>query len=262
MSQNQDKDCLSDRKKIRKRVYLDAQAASGFKIGDWAKVLGGAVKGTGWEGDWDLIKQSMIGKVFRIDAIDDAGIRLVYPQMTPSGQPGHPLTCYFPYFVLEKRAKPKPPILKERPILFNSDMVRAILSGKKTQTRRPLWNSGQACKCPWEKGQRLWVRETFAPADDTDNPRHIYRADGVSLPPERKRWIPSIHMPRETCRIILEVDDVRQETLAKITQDDAASEGFPDRNSFLAAIRKMYPRLRNEDSTVWVITFHVISQES
>lgn len=106
------------------------------------------------------------------------------------------------------------------------------------------------------------MRETFAPTGDPDSPRYIYRADGASLPPERKHWIPSIHMPREASRIILEVDDVRQELLAKITHDDVASEGFPDKKSFLATIRKMYPRLHYEDSKVWVITFHVVPQEA
>lgn len=131
--------------------------------------------------------------------------------------------------------------MKERPILFSAPMVRAILSGTKTQTRRIYrpkagyprqdgeilpdgsgymgWDEGP---CPYgAAGDRLWVRETWA---SDDGRAAWYRADGethnAGLP-----WRPSIHMPRWASRLTLEVTGIRVERLQDISEEDAKAEG-------------------------------------
>ena len=131
--------------------------------------------------------------------------------------------------------------MKERSILFSAPMVRAILGGRKTQTRRPVKNLGFVPGighvlngsddssewpdfCPHGKtGDRLWVRETFL--QDTEG--FIYRADG-DFEGNAKilgGWRPSIYMPRWASRILLEVTNVRVERLHDISEEDAIAEG-------------------------------------
>lgn len=134
-----------------------------------------------------------------------------------------------------------PDVVKERPILFSGPMVRAILDGRKTQTRRvvkpqPIWvydcsvpvlttdaDPNAAIRCPYGvPGDRLWVRETFG-----RQWRHgfIYRAD-VETPIPAGGWEPSIHMPRCASRIMLEVTRVCVERLQNISEADAQAEGI------------------------------------
>src|SRR5688572_22676571 len=125
--------------------------------------------------------------------------------------------------------------VKERPILFSCEMVKAILEGRKTQTRRIITRmclTGNGPQdfvdgsCPYGKpGDRLWVRETWAGRTDVDGKtdpekaRHyaMYRADGGDPKDPLEwhdyggRWISPIHMPRWASRITLEVVDVRVE---------------------------------------------------
>lgn len=145
---------------------------------------------------------------------------------------------------------------KERPVLFSAPMVKALLAGIKTQTRRVVKNpnvigivenGGQPgyMLCPYgAPGDRLWVKESHAliwpgadPPDDPRDNRVEYRADtdGVSPPGEwpldqRKdpacpRWRPSIHMPRWASRLTLEVTGVRVERVQDISEEDARAEG-------------------------------------
>ncbi|HFF8969403.1 hypothetical protein [Serratia marcescens] len=139
--------------------------------------------------------------------------------------------------------------MKERPVIFNGEMVRAILDGRKTQTRRALnWKRQPYTEmaerddgslwpwaedgerggdiwfsCPFgEVGDRLWVRETFG---DCGN-RLVYRADTEDgAASQVKRWVPSIHMPRWASRITLEITGVRVERLQDISEADAIAEG-------------------------------------
>jgi hypothetical protein len=149
-----------------------------------------------------------------------------------------------------------------RPIIFSAPMVRAILDGRKTQTRRvikpqpgsPIWcdtelaegfirdrgRNMQPIKCPYgQPGDRLWVRET---ARARCYGRHrgkvtwielCYRADdGIGrFDRESEKpfkwthtWTPSIHMPRWASRITLEVTGVRVERLQEISVRDAGAE--------------------------------------
>ena len=149
--------------------------------------------------------------------------------------------------------------MKERPILFSAPMVRALLAGTKTQTRRIIkpqhlaffnqdaaamlsdWNERPL---PYGKtGDRLWVREAWglhAYGDDTDWLKggctamdlddHViaYRADWGPLQ-DGCHWRPSIHMPRAASRITLEITGVRVERLQDISAADARAEGCPDK---------------------------------
>ena len=145
-----------------------------------------------------------------------------------------------------------------KPILFNTDMVRAILEGRKTVTRRVVkpqlvecpalkmynddiwriewWNVNEfhSTKVPYCIGDILYVREAFClfDADHVNNGvKYAYKADAT---PESERarkdfgykWRPSIHMPREVARIFLRVTDVRVERLQDITEEQSILEGF------------------------------------
>lgn len=146
--------------------------------------------------------------------------------------------------------------MKERPIRFSAPMVRAILEGRKTQTRRVVkpqpvidrtWLGGWkhetrkattalgspliANACPYgQPGDRLWVRETWAPRTLGAWPlmdqhmKPIYRAS-EDRPEWKQIWKPSIHMPRWASRITLEVTGVRVERLQDISEADAIAEG-------------------------------------
>ena len=158
--------------------------------------------------------------------------------------------------------------MRERPILFNGAMVRAILAGQKTQTRRvakgvaavhartgealaDVDSAGPRVQCPFgQPGDRLWVREAHAIF-----PTHgQHRADGERWGPwsglpttispmggeiayyregfDRSgpgRWRPSIHMPRWACRLVLEITAVRVERLQAISTQDCLAEGITTR---------------------------------
>lgn len=124
---------------------------------------------------------------------------------------------------------------RERPILFSSPMVRALIAGTKTQTRRVV--KGEWIVCPYGgPGDRLWVRESHWWFKDEHDPVTgyyppkltaedvEYRADGER--PGRS-WRPSIHMPRWASRITLEITGVRVERLQEISEADARAEGAP-----------------------------------
>lgn len=148
--------------------------------------------------------------------------------------------------------------MKERPILFNSEMVRAVLEGRKTQTRRVIkpqpekvgWNEGifykgdywtaLTGKCPYGKvGDRLWVKEDIRVNDYFDC---FYEADSGSVDPKTEdgTWtgikvpyddeyvgiIEAKHIPRKLSRITLEVVSVRVERVQEITHQDIKAEGI------------------------------------
>lgn len=144
------------------------------------------------------------------------------------------------------------------PILFNAEMVRAILDGRKSYTRRlvkhdveSVLNSpyhkahpevedkqiiSKLCNPPYQPGDILYVRETWCglPVNEAGHfrgyPIYYYRADG-DLRPEgwRGAWHPSIHMPKEAARIWLKATDVRVERLQEMKPVDVIKEGaYPD----------------------------------
>jgi hypothetical protein len=126
--------------------------------------------------------------------------------------------------------------MKEHPILFSTEMVKAILEGRKTQTRRvitpqpnhdvssDLIRSHLTCRLG-ESGDRLWVRETFMLFPKVGGGiDHIhYKAD---YPTDTVYWQPAIFMPRKYSRITLEIIDTKVEQIENITELDAIAEGI------------------------------------
>lgn len=148
-------------------------------------------------------------------------------------------------------------------MLFNADMVRAILGGKKTVTRRLVkpqppkdfpychledddlfyWTTRdgdddmmdwypsyeRGIKPPYHPGDILYVRETWG----FDKHIWLYKADFSAEDLDKLkgllRWFPSIHMPRKAARIFLRVTNVRVERLQSISRDDTVAEGAPCR---------------------------------
>lgn len=118
-----------------------------------------------------------------------------------------------------------------KPILFNTAMVRAILDGRKTMTRRVAKNPAMPiCR----KGDILYIRETWCKSPFTNH--YIYRADGDEgiftqsydgeiMNDTTWKWHPSIHMPKVAARIWLKVTHVRLERLHDITNGEILKEG-------------------------------------
>ena len=110
--------------------------------------------------------------------------------------------------------------MKSHPILFSAPMIRALLAGTKTVTRRmsKQWLKVRA-------GDEFWVRETWKHRTFGMASGAWYRADGhIDIP--GWPWKPSIFMPRKYSRITLEAtEDARLERLHDITEEDAKAEG-------------------------------------
>ena len=168
--------------------------------------------------------------------------------------------------------------MKEHPVLFSTEMVKAILKGRKTQTRRvikpqPYFDNGlydqgwiweglhhndetdlkklivMSGKCPYgQVGDRLWVREAFCNLCP-DEQGFCYKADREHNPASdlcAAEWKPSIFMPRWASRTTLEITGIRVERLQEITHEDAIAEGA----EFMPAAK-----LRKERLTVPQIVF-------
>lgn len=156
-------------------------------------------------------------------------------------------------------------MMSEKPIIFSTPMVQAILAGKKTQTRRVMksppsdgyhmrqcpngkwyafsdktlkfnlngrieeckWRSTSPYKPKYQPGDILWVRETWACIEGTSD-FYAYKADDAEVEQFIDKWKPSIHMPRAAARLFLKVVNVRCERLQSITDGDCCSEGMLD----------------------------------
>jgi hypothetical protein len=160
-----------------------------------------------------------------------------------------------------------------KPIIFSGPMIRALLEGRKTQTRRVMkppygifesvGGELRPMHIKVSPGDRLWVREAFADMtlelgqpweqynaetrlyERETNPFVWYRADGE--PPDvgdgrplPARWRPSIHMPRWASRITLIVTDVRVQRVQDISEEDAIAEGVPTNNDYAGSFAKEY----------------------
>lgn len=151
-----------------------------------------------------------------------------------------------------------------KPILFNTEMVRAILDGRKTVTRRVVMPQPKAAlfpmpdsmcwpgcfanaeepmvyRPPYKSGDILYVRETWAEMPYG----FVYRVDGEE--PDGwdcdDRWRPSIHMPKEAARLFLRVTDVRVERLQDIDYEGCKAEGIWD--DYKTTSQKYHDNLAN-----------------
>jgi len=195
--------------------------------------------------------------------------------------------------------------MKEKPILFSTPMVKAILSGKKTQTRRvikpqpdkddpcigyttiegfqtapdlyeEIWaqtEEGESVqlKPRYEKGDILWVRETFT---DTNQGGYIYKADpmfdGCGPGDISWKWKSPRYMPRKAARIFLKVKSIRIEQLQEMSNMDARSEGVNPYHygvggeSYIKPFAELWNSLNSKrgfswesNPYVWVIKFEL-----
>lgn len=150
--------------------------------------------------------------------------------------------------------------MKFIPILFSTPMVQAILENRKTQTRRVIKNIsieenkhgsfnykakgfggtnipkedlscdflGISSLCKYNIGDILWVRESFhyvLDSETLDFLNYDYKADREYYNKTGK-WKPSIHMPKDACRLFLQIKDRRVERLLDISEKDAKAEGI------------------------------------
>lgn len=187
-----------------------------------------------------------------------------------------------------------------KPILFNTDMVKAILDGRKTVTRRypfqmpdgynrinGLYRDGEDRLCAifqctdpedptieevyarYQQGDILWVRETWAKSMAGT---FMYRADDKAIMVER--WHPSIHMPREAARLFLRVTNVQVEQLREMVLADVLMEGVHEAESYEDTWRLWHQTWNSTIKTpdldrygwqanpwVWVIKFERISKK-
>lgn len=156
-----------------------------------------------------------------------------------------------------------------KPILFNTEMVRAIMDGRKSCTRwlvkpqpdekhtfplgfvtdstekkevgcfgfgiNEYGGSIQYAKPQYQSGDILYVRETWGhPISLNSDKQYVFRADKIvesGFKNDSHIWHPSIHMPKKAARIWLKVTNVRVERLQDMTDDDAEAEGCFDYTS-------------------------------
>lgn len=149
-----------------------------------------------------------------------------------------------------------------KPILFNMKMVREILDGRKSCTRRivkhdvgAILNSpyhrenpdvddkqiiSKLCIPPYQPGDILYVRETWKKAPNGYYYYEDWQKNDIA---DITKWHPSIHMPKEAARIWLKVTDVRVERLQDITEDGAKAEGAIDNRGFIHSPENEYDRI-------------------
>ena len=190
--------------------------------------------------------------------------------------------------------------MKIKPMIFNSEMVEALLDGRKTVTRRPAKDmsfsenmgfqvgkwcygigatlkdtmnnciSAKASKCPARVGDLIYVRETFRLFDNSDE---CGCSEFCGCPPTGtpiyfathndgdSKWKPSIHMPRWASRLTLKVTDVRIEKLNDLRKsDEQVKKEGFDSWPKFKHVWESIYGQSNPNDYVWVIEFEVIHQ--
>jgi hypothetical protein len=199
-----------------------------------------------------------------------------------------------------------------KPILFNTEMVQAILAGRKTETRRLKGlkvinanrenyhhnqfskdnqfftfekkdtRSYELIKVPYQVGDVLWVKETFSNELWTQDVNFyqeidtVYKADDYATKMEVfevnshfLKWKPSIFMGKESCRLFLEVVNVKCEPICYMEANDAINEGIvvePFEQPYIK-FSKLWNSIHKEpqhnffnNPYVWVVQFKVIDK--
>lgn len=178
--------------------------------------------------------------------------------------------------------------VKSRGIIFSGEMVKELLAGRKTMTRRIVkpqpfehgrdglvspgwgWDISPKCKlqawdaekigrpmsdyCPYGiVGDRLWVRETWC--RENQNQPACYRVSCVCEQNEKSheclKWRSPIHMPRWASRITLEITGVKVERLHAITEQDAIAEGIGcpvTRDCKVPKFRELWEKMHGDGS--------------
>ena len=199
--------------------------------------------------------------------------------------------------------------MKTHPILFSTEMVQAILAGRKTQTRRVmkpqpsenvLWSSfgfstltpenhiegrgnfpegygSKFFKLKYGKpGDLLWVRESFVKFETFNETLFSYKASPKT--DLDVNWRPSIHMPKDACRIWLRITNIDVERLKNITEEDAIAEGVEKEEEYflnykgnnfvydnaIGSFKSLWQSINGDQSWrdnpfVWVVEFEVLS---
>ena len=173
--------------------------------------------------------------------------------------------------------------MKETGLIFKAPLVRAILEGRKTQTRRVakpvkhpdlgnLYAPGALVMerepqhvidraCPLgQPGDRIYVRETFSQHPEWG--QLAFRADGEEFEDAdgwlwEPKWIPSIHMPKDLARIWLEITGVRVEPLGIISHEGALAEGV----SSIEEYKALWININGAwlpETWVWVVDFRMV----
>lgn len=208
---------------------------------------------------------------------------ILFSEETEASPSNGPKGCFRPGI-------PRPWRQNEKPILMSAPMVKAILDGRKSMTRRVVkpfqpvrvkngvpyihQTYDHDIPCPYgQAGDQLWLRETFSIVKEDGSDKAMYRADTPEITSEElqdigaSNWKPSIFMPRKFSRITLEITNVRVERLQEITKEDCLKEGvraelvkdifFPAYHNFMRLWEsingKKYPWSSNP--FVWVISF-------
>lgn len=172
-----------------------------------------------------------------------------------------------------------------KPIIFNTEMVQAILEGRKTVTRRKIKLDLRLADtdkndnsylyipdkdgdihhaieyCKYKPGDILYVRETWQEMSDNEGD-YIYKANGnnglldigfVSIPVKSIKWRSSIHMPKKAARIFLKVTDVRVERVQDIMKDwsNFGKEGIIEEHGFRSEMHRDFIEIWNNIYGDW-----------
>lgn len=159
-----------------------------------------------------------------------------------------------------------------KPILFNTEMVEAVIKGKKTVTRRKIKNQiineNILDYAPYKIGEILYIRETWRTITDSED-NYDYRAGSSYI--ESVKWKPSIHMPKKAARLFLKVITIKIERIQDITNEGAVDEGIGNFNGTLMPVNvSSKDRFKDvwqniycdwdKNPWVWVIEFELIEK--
>lgn len=180
--------------------------------------------------------------------------------------------------------------MKYIPILFSTEMVKALLEGRKTMTRRvvkpqpsssaefcrydaigqPLFTDNTCVSVKYKVGDVLWCRETFC-EDSTNGVDmfYVHKAGNENYPMGSCPWRPLIFMPKQACRIFLEITEVRVERVQDISDIDVFDEGITLGDSPydqpLPAFMALWININGPESWqsnpwVWIVSFKRINK--